>query len=289
MNIQSTNPYIYQVSPRLNLNANGVRVTTYSELATENSFQNELDRQIIGSDGEVIDVSKLDCIDPTKMEFYTVEFEPDVELGIKYMRSCFDIVDDGKYNKLTAEEDFTGMSRPEIYKAIYEKYQNCYGENFYYGDAISYPIPPSDYDDYNKIIRRFDKEVAAALGDTEKVQAARREALYGDMSDYEVRRAIIGKYDLSDGLTFRELYQLSFDIWKVGLDGGFHNRLDDLFYDFSTAESRANCDNIAAREKYLDTKVTGYYFDQMEKFYHCPGTQILPEYYTTLSQIIGAL
>ena len=290
MNVQtavSENPYIYLVSKRLN--TDGARVVTYSELIAENSFQNELDRQIIGSDGEVIDVSKLDTIDPRKMEFYTVKFSPNVERGIRYMQSCFDTVDDGKYNKLTAAEDFSGMSASEIYKAIYKKYQSCYGENFYYSDAINYPIPPSEYDDYYRVIRRFNKEVTAALGDTKNVQEARREALYGDMSDYEVRQAIIDEYDLSDGLTFRELYQMTYDMWKVGLDGGFHNRLDDLFYDFGTAESRANCDNIAAREKYLDKKVTGYYFDQMEKFYNCPGTQILPDYYTTLCQITDAL
>ncbi len=288
MNVQSAagvNPAVYTVSKRLNTDA--ARVVTISELYAESGFKEVLNSQIVGKDGKIADVSKLDIISPKKIDdWYTPEFSPNVENGIKYRKSCFDFTNSGEFAKLTAEEDFTGMSDAEIYKSIYEKYQYCYGKNFYYASAISYPIPPSEYDDYHKVIRRFNKEVSAALGGEEQVKAACREALYGDMSDYEVRESIIDKYDLSDGMTFRELYKLSFDMWEVGLDGGFHNRLDDLFYDFSTAESRANCDNIAAREKYLDTDVSGKYFNELQKFAKLNG--ILPEYSTTLNQIRAA-
>lgn len=294
MDIQSTsgaNSYIYPVHTRLDLT--GKKVVTIAELMEENSFQDVLNAQYIGKDGEVIDVSKLDRIPLEELldGLYTPEFDTNVENGLRYQRSCFDYTNSWEFAKLTAAEDFTEMSAAEIYKAIYEKYQHCYGKNFYYGKAISYPMAPSEYDDYNKIIRRFNNEVAAALGGEEQVKAARREALYGDMSDYEVRQAIIDEYDLSDGMTFRELYQMTYDIWKVGLDGGLHNRLDDLFYDFSTAESRANCDNIATREKYLDTKVSVKYFSELQKFYDNAvyrGNGILPEYSTTLNQIRAA-
>lgn len=295
MNISSANPYITPVHSRLDLT--GKKVVTISELMEECGFQNALNDQIITIDGKEYDVSKMDRIPLEELldGLYTPEFSPNVENGLRYQRSCFDFTHSAEFAKLTAAEDFTGMSDAEIYKAIYEKYQYCYGKNFYYADAINYPMPPSDYDDYNKVIRRFEKEVAAALGDdlgNEKhVKAARREALYGDKSDYEVRQAIIDEYDLSDGMTFRELYQMTYDIWKAGLDGGLHNRLDDLFYDFSTAESRANCDNIVTREQYLDTKVSGKYFSELQKFYDnamLRGNGILPEYSATLNQIRAA-
>lgn len=289
MNVQSAacaNPYIYPVNTGLDLT--GKKVSTIAELYAgfQEALKNQIQNQFIGKDGEIKDLSKIQRVSFEGL--YTPEFDTNVENGIKYMRSCFDFTHSWEFSKLTAAEDFTGMSDAEIYKAIYEKYQYCYGENFYYGKAISYPMPPSEYDDYHKVIRRFNNEVAAALGGREQVEAARREALYGDMSDYEVRQAIIDKYDLSDGMTFRELYQMTYDIWKVGLDGGLHNRLNDLFYDFSTAESRANCDNIATREKYLDTKVSGNYFSELQKFYDnamLRGNGILPDYSATLNQI----
>ncbi|MDE6747116.1 MAG: hypothetical protein K2J72_10875, partial [Oscillospiraceae bacterium] len=228
MNVQSVagaNPYFNPVNTGLDLT--GKKVVTIAELMAEYSFQDALNDQIITINGKEYDVSKMQKISFEGL--YTPEFSPNVENGLRYQRSCFDFTHSAEFAKLTAAEDFTGMSDAEIYKAIYEKYQYCYGKNFYYADAISYPMAPSDYDDYNKVIRRFEKEVAAALGDdlgNEKhVKAARREALYGDKSDYEVRQAIIDEYDLSDGMTFRELYKMTYDMWKVGLDGGLHNRL----------------------------------------------------------------
>ncbi|MCM1579105.1 MAG: hypothetical protein NC078_09945 [Ruminococcus sp.] len=274
--------YLYKVS-QLDRSDPNIKVVDFDELYKQYASQPE--EKLIGIDGKEIDPSTLDRIDPTKLTWYTVEFDPDVQLGVNYMRSCFDVVDDGKYNKLTAAENLKGMANAEIYKKIYEKYQYCYGENFYYAAAINYPLPPSDYDDYHYVIRRFERELRTAIGDDSKVREARREAFYGNMSDYEARQEIIEQYDLSDGLTFRELYQMTFDIWKAGLDGGLHNRLDDLFYDFSTADSRANSNNILTREKYLDMKVSSSYFDKLEKFYRSPGTQISSEYYTTLMQI----
>ncbi|MDE6709308.1 MAG: hypothetical protein K2J76_02325 [Oscillospiraceae bacterium] len=288
MSISASNQYVTPVHARLDLTDK--KVVTIAELMAEYSFQDVLNDKFMKSNGELVDISEIDRIPVEELlkGLYTPEFDNNVENGLRYQRSCFDFTNSWEFAKRTAAEDFTGMSDAEIYKAIYEKYQYCYGKNFYYGKAISYPIAPSEFDDYNKVIRRFNNEVAAALGGREQVEAARREALYGDMSDYEVRQAIIDEYDLSDGMTFRELYKMTYDIWKVGLDGGLHNRLDDLFDDFSTAESRANCDNIATRENYLDTKVSGKYFSELQKFYDnamLRGNGILHEYSATLNQI----
>ncbi len=295
MNVQSAgrvNPYLTPINT--GLNTKGARVLTISELYEENGFKRTLDDKImyrqadnsniIEVNGEKIDISKLDRISFENLEWEKVPtFEPNVQNGLEYERSCFDFTNMNDIGKLTAKEDFTSMSEAEIYKAIYEKYQHCYGENFYYSRAISYPAAPLEDDYCSVVMHNFNREINAAIKD---VTAARREALYGDMSDYEVRQAIIDSYNLEDGMTFRELYQMTYDIWQVGLDGGLHNRLDDLFYDFSTAESRANCDNIATREKYLNIDVSGKYFNELHKFSMLKG--ILPEYSTTLNQIRAA-
>lgn len=284
MNISST----YVTPVNTGFDPTGKRIVTIDELKAESGFKEAMNN-LIEVNGELVDVSTLDRISFEGL--YTPTFSTNVENGLKYQRSCFDFTNSWEFPKLTAAEDFTGMSPAEIYKAIYEKYQYCYGKNFYYADAISYPTPPSEFDDYNKVIRRFEKEVAAALGGEEQAKSARREALYGDVSGNELRQAIIDSFNLEDGLTFRELYQMTYDMWKAGLDGGLHNRLDDLFYDFSTAEARAACDNIAAREQYLDTKVSGRYFTELQKFYDNAvfrGNAILPEYSETLDQIRAA-
>lgn len=215
----------------------------------------------------------------------------DLKMGLNYNMSCVDDKNWRDYDRLTAEEDFTGMSAAEIYKAIYEKYQHCYGKNFIDINAVPYVTTPGAFDSFQGLISKFNMEIRSACGSDADIKEIRREALYGDMSDYEVRQAIIDSYNFEDGMTFRELYQMTYDIWKVGLDGGLHNRLDDLFYDFSTAESRANCDNIATREQFLDTKVSGKYFSELQKFYDnamLRGNGILPEYSATLNQIRAA-
>ncbi|MDE5578197.1 MAG: hypothetical protein K2J11_12525 [Oscillospiraceae bacterium] len=83
---------------------------------------------------------------------------------------------------------------------------------------------------------RFDREVMAACGfgyeSYSKLGTLRKEAMYGDMSDYEIRGAILDKHELSDGMSFRELYQISGELSSVGLDGGLNSSLSLLWYDF---------------------------------------------------------
>lgn len=160
-------------------------------------------------------------------EFYPTG-DPDrdyqIQMGLNYNKTCYDGTNYWDYEKLTAEEDFTGMSAAEIYKAIYEKYQHCYGENFIEINAIPYTRPPHSEDFYGGIIDKFYNELETAVGDCSERQQARREALYGDMDDNDVRAAIIEKY-AADGLTNADLYKITAEMDRCGVGGGIHSAL----------------------------------------------------------------
>ena len=263
----------------------GVKTVTIEQLKEECGYTETRDNIYITEDGREIDLDSLDIITlpPEFLRHWSSETSDKLTaFGEAYAKSCFDFSNSRDYSALTAAEDFTGMSPAEIYKAIYEKYQHCYGENFYYADAIDYPINTSD-NEYNRIIRRFENEVSASCGD---VQTARRQALYGEKSGGEVRREIIGGYTLEDGMTFRELYQMTYDMQKAGIDGGLHNRLDLLFYDM---DGGANS-HMLTREQYLDTKVGGKQLGTLHDIYLNQAMRggVLPEYAAALEQISQA-
>lgn len=69
-----------------------------------------------------------------------------IRMGMDYKASCFDFRNAGHFASLTAEQEtsgFEGMSNADKYKAIYEKYQYCYGESFLDAAAIDYVSPPT--------------------------------------------------------------------------------------------------------------------------------------------------
>ena len=87
-----------------------------------------------------------------------------MQLGYDYRKSCFDLTNRKDYGAMTAAEDFTGMTDAEIFKAIYEKYQHCYGENFYEAYAIEY-LNMNMERTYGSILRQFEDELSSVFGD----------------------------------------------------------------------------------------------------------------------------
>lgn len=151
-----------------------------------------------------------------------------IQMGLNYNKTCYDGTNYRDYDKLTAAEDFTGMSPAEIYKAIYEKYQHCYGENFLDINAVTYVRPPRSEDFYGGLLDRFYNELETAIGGVSERQKACREALYGDMSDYEVRAAIMEKYSSDGTLTNADLYKITKAMDQCGVGGGIHNVLQSV-------------------------------------------------------------
>ena len=148
----------------------------------------------------------------------------DLKMGLNYNMSCVDDKNWRDYDRLTAEEDFTGMSAAEIYKAIYEKYQHCYGKNFIDINAVPYVTTPGAFDSFQGLISKFNMEIRSACGSDADIKEIRREALYGDMSDYDVRAAIMEKY-AADGFTNADLYKVTAEMDRCGVGGGIHTPL----------------------------------------------------------------
>ncbi len=293
MNVQSANyinPYIHKVNT--GFDKTGKRIVTIAELYAESNFSDTLNSKIAEEDGK-----EIQRISFEGLEWHTPEFDESVQLGIDYARSCFDFTNSGDFDKLTAAEDFTGMSDAEIYKAIYEKYRHCYGENFYRTNYIKYLQPPADYNFYDPVLKRFDREVLSACGlgyeSYDKLENIRKEALYGDMSDYDIRESVLDKYELSDGMSLRELYQISGELSALGLDGGIKGYLDLLLFDpISAADPRSSgsgTDTFMIREQQFDCNVTMNYINKLKKIYNnrCMYGQGQPDFNMTLSQILS--
>ena len=234
-------------------------------------------------------VTKWYSFEPTGDE----EIDRIIQLGYDYRKSCFDLTYRKDYEAMTAAEDFTGMTNAEIYKAIYEKYQHCYGENFFEANAIEYLNMNIEHT-YGDILRRFDDELSSIFGDaySSKVQKARREALYGDMNDYEVRKTIMEKYMEDGSITLRNLFKALNEMDACGVGGemmsglnrptNFGDGVDSIFDSLSQTES------IWAREANMDQFVTPKLFQQLKRFceghvYSCGGN---PKKVAAINQII---
>ena len=199
------------------------------------------------------------------------EIDRIIQLGYEYRKSCFDLTNRKDYEAMTAAEDFTGMTDAEIYKAIYEKYQHCYGENFYEANAIEYLNMNIEHT-YGDILRKLDDELSEVFGDaySSRVMKARREALYGNMRDDDVRSAIMEKYMEDGNITLRNLFKALNEMDACGVGGemmrglnrptNFGDGVDSIFDSLSQTES------IWARERNMDKPVTPKLFQQLQKF-----------------------
>jgi hypothetical protein len=180
------------------------------------------------------------------------------------------------------------MTNAEKYKAIYEKYQYCYGENFMDSLAVYYP----EDDPYQKIIDRFNKEVETACGGSEEATQARIEALYGsDLSDYEVREKIIEKYK-SDDTTYLDICKMANEMKNCGMNTGLRKNLDPVTAGAGSFYSAfSNIDSYDYRETMLGSTNVKKYLTILKDTYHgmvSNGISLHPDYGTTLGQVLSA-
>lgn len=180
--------------------------------------------------GDDIQFAEFDLFSAYKLSYEIIptgdrNHDYQLQMGLNYNITCVNDKNWKDYDKLTAEEDFTGMSAAEIYKAIYEKYKHCYGENFIDINAVPYVSANGTVDSFRGLIGRFNSEIRSACGSDEDIKKIRREALYGDMSDYDVRAAIIEKYTSDGKATNADLYKITAEFDRCGVGGGIHNPL----------------------------------------------------------------
>ena len=138
-----------------------------------------------------------------------------VQEGIKFRRQFFDFTNSSKFTEMTKNADHTGMSNAEKYTEIFERYKYCYGEDFLKAFSISYCRSGSNR--YEEVYDSFKRELRAAFGDSAGIEKAAREALYGKMSDSEIRETIRNKYPPAGEFNYFDLYHMTNELNQVGI------------------------------------------------------------------------
>lgn len=222
------------------------------------------------------------------------ELDKKIDIGLDYYATCFNYKYSDDYDKLTAEEDFTGMTITEKYKAVYEKYQHCYGENFLEAWAVRYSEIPS-YINGERVIHQFMQEIEKVCGKptySEVIKKARKEALYGDASNEEVRQIILDKYRDGDNLTMRNLFKAAYEMDECGVGGnGLHTIVvDRLESDCDSVDDYYNENHFYLRQSKLDEYITPYQIRKMVRdlnsYTYCGNGS--PELTAAVNQIIAA-
>lgn len=134
--------------------------------------------------------------------------------------------DDEKYRLLlqdmAAKSDYSGLGDVEKYEAIHGKYAQLFGKDFLTAGAIDYHHSNSDYV-YKSILQQFDKELSDAFGSMDKAAEAARVALYSDKNESNIRAEIASKYPSGDEMTLRDLFNMTWEMERVGVDGGLRD------------------------------------------------------------------
>ena|GEM_PF-3237482 len=171
----------------------------------------------------------------------------EVKLGLMHKSKYFDFLDtDEKLRKLleaTSTANHKGMSNAAKALAIYTRWDEAFGD-FRKAAAIQYTgSMSSDLRTDQKIINQFNNELISVFGSVKNAEAAYRTAIYGNMSNAEVREAIAAKYPPMDKITLREFHEMVWEMQVAGADEGLSNVL-----------FRAATDGVGvlAREELLD-------------------------------------
>ncbi len=195
-----------------------------------------------------------------------------IKYGLEYKASCFDLTHCGEFDELTMNCDYTGMTVVEKYKAIYERYQYCFGENFLDARAIRYNDTPVRADDpYRAVINMFNDEVEAVCG-KENPADIRCEALYGDMRDEDIMQAIMEKYNPNGrSMTLRQMCKATYEMELCGVNeelcGVLNQTLSyiDSKNDWLAANGmKPRYDTIYEKEMLLDSPVMSAYLNDVK-------------------------
>lgn len=134
--------------------------------------------------------------------------EPDIYSNRTYYR----IEVDQSYER----PDYSTMSDGEIYNAVLDEYKYKYGDDFLERRILC--LSPVSFAETTMYVR-FRRELEKLIGGSKEIQAAAREAAYGDMTQEEVRGAILQQYSQKP-MTLRDFMHMSYEMSRVGVDVG---------------------------------------------------------------------
>lgn len=217
--------YAYKIpqNKEITLNKAGI-VKAFSDTLTREESMAKFMQIHVPSFYGTIDLLVGDVLVGTGPNAY-LETAMAAKMGEEHQNRFIDLNGENYYAKLAevknaaATADFTGLSDAEKYAAIYDRYAQAFGKDFCQSASISYP---ADHRTSASEIRFwFNKELKAVLGSDKKIEAARRTAQYGSMSDQEIRAAIKDKYaPADDEMTLREFYYMVWEMDQAGVADG---------------------------------------------------------------------
>ena len=116
--------------------------------------------------------------------------------------------------------DYSGMSDAEKVMAIYDRYDQAFGD-FRRAEAIGHGEVGALRTADIMIRMQFENELRSVFGSIENAQAAYSVAQYGNKSNTEIRAEIAEKYPPINKMTLREYYYMVWEMQQVGADDGF--------------------------------------------------------------------
>ncbi len=215
-----------------------------------------------------------------------------INIGMEYKKSCFDFTFSKDFAQMKADEEAVGyenMTVAEKYETVYNRYTHCYGENFLDAFMLSYPSPAQE-DPYRQIVDNFYSEIEQLCGSREAGMQARREMLYGDMSDYDVRNSIIEEHCPDEEMTFRDFYSMTYDMELCGIGGDVHYWISEIFDGYGYYLNDGNGFYQERRDEMLDSTVTSEHLNFMQNNYYgriYSGGSVNPEFGAVLSQVMA--
>jgi hypothetical protein len=140
-------------------------------------------------------------------------------VGLSECRSNFDSPYSLDFRKVSRDDDLMALSDTEIYRTIYEHYQECFGDDFLKSFALGVPYPGN----YYSVFKTFNDEMSETFGGHKAVQKVYREAYFSDMNDEEIRKTIIENYPSKGARTYRDVMEMSYDMYRAGVDNGLYS------------------------------------------------------------------
>jgi hypothetical protein len=152
--------------------------------------------------------------------------------GLSECRRNFDSPSSLDFRKVSRDDDLSTLSDTEKYKLIYEHYQECFGDDFLKSFALGVPYPGN----YYSVFKTFNDEMSETFGGHKAVQKVYREAYFSDMNDEEIRKTIIANYPPKSARTYRDIMEMSYDMYRAGVDNGLFSNaiLQDVAQEIAT-------------------------------------------------------
>jgi len=138
------------------------------------------------------------------------------------------------------EADYSGMNNAEKAKTIFDRYDKAFGDwrKMY---AIGTHGRSEAEANYRVIQKQFNDELTSVFGSVEKANAAYKTAIFGNMSDADIRAEIAAKYPPMNEITLREFNYMTYEMNQFGADGGMYwvlqRAMGDLGDDLSMWEN----------------------------------------------------